>query len=170
MYVCVCVCGSLIVVLECVCVCVWKKCLVVISLQRICRIPCRKEESVSVRFLTGNRKKKLCVQKVLFNCLGHRDKNRTREWLLKRLYLHWAPTSDWCCPKEKRAVSLRCEPNGRTIETVLLDHGQAPFVWKVTEPAYSQGRVWCTPFRIRFLLWLARPPHSNPLWGPDCHF
>ena len=40
----------------CVCVCE-KKFLVVISLQRICRIPCRKEESVSVRFLTGNRKK-----------------------------------------------------------------------------------------------------------------
>ena len=55
---CVCVwildCDPLIV---CVCVCVRKKCLMVISLQRICRIPCRKEESVSVRFLTGNRKK-----------------------------------------------------------------------------------------------------------------
>ena len=55
-YVCVCVDPGLWS-FECVCVCVYEKCLVVISLQRICRIPCRKEESVSVRFLTGNRKK-----------------------------------------------------------------------------------------------------------------
>ena len=153
----------------CVCVCVWKKILVVISLQRICRIPCRKEESVSVRFLTGNRKK-LCVQKSSVQLLGAPWQESNPGLIVKKLYLHWAPTSDWCCPKEKGSVCLRCEPNGRTIETVLLDHGQAPFVWKVTEPAYSQGRVWCTPFRIRFLLWLARPPHSNPLWGPDCQF
>ena len=55
---------------ECVCVCVYEKCLAVILLQRICRIPCRKEESVSVRFLTGNRKKKLCVQKSSVQLLG----------------------------------------------------------------------------------------------------
>ena len=54
---CVCVCVDPWSWSLCVCVCVKKKFLVVISLQRICRIPCRKEESVSVRFLTGNRKK-----------------------------------------------------------------------------------------------------------------
>ena len=46
----------------CVCVCVYEKCLVVVSLQRICRIPRRKEESVYLRFLTSNLKKKLCVR------------------------------------------------------------------------------------------------------------
>jgi hypothetical protein len=59
--------------------------------------------------------------------------------------------------KKKGAVSLRCEPNGRTIETVLLDHGQAPFVWKVTEPAYSQGRAGCSPFEFGLSFnWRAR--------------
>ena len=69
-YVCVCVCGSWTMILwMCVCVCVYEKCLVVISLQRICRIPCRKEESVSFRFLTGNRKKN-CVFKSSVQLLG----------------------------------------------------------------------------------------------------
>ena len=70
---CVCVCGSLILVLVCVCVCVCvceKKILVVISLQRICRIPCRKEESVSVRFLTGNRKKNYAFKKFCSTAWG----------------------------------------------------------------------------------------------------
>ena len=59
--------------------------------------------------------------------------------------------------KEKGSVCLRCEPNGRTIETVLLDHGQAPFVWKVTEPAYSQGKVEFSPFEFGFSFnWRAR--------------
>ena len=147
---CVCVCVDPWSWSLCVCVCVWKKkFLVVISLQRICRIPCRKEESVSVRFLTGNRKK-LCVHKSFVQLLGAPWQESNPGMIVKKLYLHWAPTSDWCFPKEKGAVSLRCEPNGRTIETVLLDHGQAPFVWKVTEPAYSQGKVGCSPFEFGF--------------------
>ena len=59
--------------------------------------------------------------------------------------------------KKKGAVSLRCEPNGRTIETVLLDQSQAPFIWMVTEPAYSQGKVEWTPFEFGFSFnWRAR--------------
>ena len=40
---------------------------------------------------------------------------------------------------------------------MLLDHGQAPFVWKVTEPAYSQGKVGFSPFEFGFSFnWRAR--------------
>ena len=68
---CVCVCVDPWSWSLCVCVCVCeKKFLVVISLQRICRIPCRKEESVSVRFLTGNRKKNYAFKKFCSTAWG----------------------------------------------------------------------------------------------------
>ena len=150
---CVCVCGSLILVLVCVCVCECvKKILVVISLQRICRIPCRKEESVSVRFLTGNRKKKLCVQKFCSTAWGTVTRIEPGNDCKKNFTCIGRRHLIDVFQKEKGSVSLRCEPNGRTIETVLLGHGQAPFVWKVTEPAYSQGKVGCSPFEFGFCL------------------
>ena len=142
----------------CVCVCLWKNVWWSYHCKEYAGFLAEKKNLSVFGFRPAIVKKNYAFKKILFNCLGHRDKNRTREWLLKKTFTcigrrHLIDVVQ----KEKGSVCLRCEPNGWTIETVLLDHGRAPFVWKVTEPAYSQGKVEFSPFEFGFSFnWRAR--------------
>ena len=59
--------------------------------------------------------------------------------------------------KKKGSVCLRCESNGRTIETVLLDHGQAPFCMVGDRTGLFSREGWILPFRIRFFFLIGAP-------------
>ena len=149
--VCVCVCGSLIVILwMCVCVCVWKNVWWSYHCKEYAGFLCKKKNLSVFGFWPAIVKKIMCSKSSVQLLGAPWQESNPGMIVKKKLYLHWAPTSDWCFPKWKRSSFSEMWTEWSNNWNCAAWPWPSSFCMEGDRTGLFSREGWMLPFWIRF--------------------